>query len=99
MAVATATTNPFAPLLARKGVSVLSDNPVPREPVPAVVMGKLFFCEIRTPSAGHVAMHHFRDGEWFDLAQGVCRPPRGPLAEPRRVPRFSCQCRMRQQRQ
>src|SRR5918911_129280 len=67
MASATTTRNPFSALLARKGVSVLADNPVPREAVSAIVMGRLFFCEIRHTVAGHTAVFHFRDGEWLNL--------------------------------
>ena len=67
MAAATSTSSPFASLLARRGVSVLADNPVPREAVSAIVMGKTLLCEIRHTAAGHTAHFHLRDGEWLNL--------------------------------
>ncbi len=67
MAKAIDTRNPFSALLSRKGVSVLDGKTVPREAVSAIVMGKLFFCEIRHTAAGHMAVFHLRDGEWLNL--------------------------------
>ena len=73
MALATVTTNPFAALLVRKGVSVIP-SPAPREPhVLAFVVAGIRCFEIRgVHASGAVSAHwHQRDGQWFDLADGV----------------------------
>ncbi len=70
MAVQAITTNPFASLLARRGVSVLSDRPVPREAtVQAVIIAGIRFFELRGPSrSGPVTVHwHPRDNRWVEL--------------------------------
>ena len=65
MAVQAFTTSPFASLLERRGVSVLTDNPIPREAtVQAVIVAGIRFFELRGPSrSGPVTVHwHQRDG-------------------------------------
>ena len=46
--------------------------PAPREPnVLCAVISGTSYNEVERTERGHRARHHFRDGEWFDLAQDV----------------------------
>jgi hypothetical protein len=71
MAAFQRTTIPPAALASRRRTTVIN-NPAPREPnVLCAVISGTHYCEVERTAAGNAARFHFRDGEWFDLAQGV----------------------------
>ena len=71
MAVQALTTIPRTPSRRRTTTTTIA-NPAPREPnVLVAVISGIHYLEVERTAGGHLARFHFRDGEWFGLAQDV----------------------------